>query len=123
MGRPPVESLGSDAWQLHRSPLRAEGATQAPALPLGEAMGEVAVPGNLQLQLKFADPWLDIPELTNAQPLRMAVQPARSTTPEHAGDGRAFLTFAGVDYFTRRLAQRPARRATTRARSPGGSAT
>ena len=57
-------SLGSDDWRLYRAPLRDEGAAGFPALDEAEAIGEVVVPGNLQLQLKFDDPWLDTPELT-----------------------------------------------------------
>jgi beta-mannosidase len=93
-----VTSLGSDSWELYRAPLRDEGSRHAPALELTEAMGAVTVPGNLQLQLKFEDPWLDVPELTRLNHFEWLY--TRSfTTPEHDGS-RVFLTFAGVDYFT-----------------------
>ena len=59
MSRP--TSLGSDGWRLYRAPLRDEGAAGFPALDEAEGDGEVIVPGNLQLQLGFDDPWLDSP--------------------------------------------------------------
>src|SRR5262249_7359724 len=90
------ETLGSDAWTLHRAPLR-NPSEHAPALPAREGEGRtVTVPGNLQLQLGFADPWLDEPELTTLNH-HDGLYTRSFATP--AAEGGHVLVCEGVDYF------------------------
>ena len=85
-------------------------------------MGEVDRPGNLQLQLKFEDPWLDIPELTTLNHSEWLYTP-RVRDARAADGGRVFLTFDGRRLLHRRLAERHGTSRTTRAPSPSGRPT
>ncbi len=89
----------SGTWRLARAPLAAAPRSAESALPEATSEGipeEVGLPGNLQLQLGFEDPWLDTPELTDLNHFEWLYTRAFETP---AGGGRQFLVFDGVDYF------------------------
>lgn len=94
------ELLTGREWDLFRGPLRPE---DDASLPTGASLrpaGRVHIPGNLQLQLGFADPWLDEPELAAVNDDEWLHATTFTTLPELKEEGsRALLAFAGVDYF------------------------
>lgn len=91
---PASRQLLSGDWQLARAPLRPEASTELPSSTVD--VGTVHVPGNLQVQLGFEDPWLDTPELTTLNHWEW-VYSRSFTTPSALA--RVVLVFEGIDYF------------------------
>jgi beta-mannosidase len=81
---------------LAKAPLRSEGSTEPPPEEEQVRVGDVSVPGNLQVQLGFEDPWLDTPELTTLNAFEWLYSRGLSTP---RGAGRHVLVFDGIDYF------------------------
>jgi beta-mannosidase len=96
--QPTRASLAGDDWQLWRAPLRPPGDRTMPDLTAARGYGQVAVPGNVQVQAGLQDLWTDVPELTSLNHDEW-IYMRRFDGPALAADERCFLEFDGVDYF------------------------
>jgi len=97
-GRASGAALLSGEWRLFRTALREPGSRTHEPLHVAEQIGTVTVPGNIQLQLGFTDPWLDVPELEAINNHEWLYVRDFVSPPLERGE-RLFIVFDGVDYF------------------------
>ena len=95
---PTRTSLAGPDWQLWRLPLRPTDDRRLPDRAEGRDYGQVAVPGNIQVQAGFTDLWTDDTELTSLNADEWLYVRDFTLPPLAAGE-RAILEFDGVDYF------------------------
>ncbi len=86
----------SGEWRLHRAPLRAPGSTSMSDEASWRSFGGVVVPGQVHLQIGLADPFADLPEVTEVNDYEWLYSRSFGTP---VGSGRSFVLFEGTDYF------------------------
>ena len=100
--------LSGQQWRLLRAPLRPEGDRTSPDLAGADDFGDVAVPGNIQVQLGFENLWLDVPELTTINHHEWLYPPGRVARVRSRGSRVPRVRGRGL--LLRRVPRRPALR-------------